>query len=212
MYEVLVGPSAALVGGFMFPFRAGECDLLWASGVEGAVLLAEAVLEEDLKRLRLRCWLRWGRGMFGQRSRHRLLLRARGCLVFGRLLAAGMIETGPPIVVIGGVQRAAASKQVGDAKWQAVHYISQVRQRRQQRCLAQTDEAGLSGQLWVVEGRLAVQCGCQGWESRELRMRMRYKVCNEQQVLLYGGVSRLMGRHTPKHPRRLAGNRRCGEG
>ena len=150
MYEVLVGPSAALVGGFMFPFRAGECDLLWASGVEGAVLLAEAVLEEDLKRLRLRCWLRWGRGMFGQRSRHRLLLRARGCLVFGRLLAAGMIETGPPIVVIGGVQRAAASKQVGDAKWQAVHYISQVRQRRQQRCLAQ---AGRRSRLvWPAVG------------------------------------------------------------
>lgn len=47
----------------MFPFLAGECDLLWASGVEGAVLLAEAVLEEDLKRLRLRCWLKCGRGM-----------------------------------------------------------------------------------------------------------------------------------------------------
>lgn len=200
----------------MFPFRAGECDLLWASGVEGAVLLAEAVLEEDLKRLRLRCWLRWGRGMFGQCSRHRLLLRARGCLVFGRLLAARMIETGPPIVVIGGVQRAASSsKQVGDAKWQAVHYISQVRQRRQQRCLAQADEAGLSGQLWAglwVEGRLAVQCGCRGWESRKLRMRMRYKVCNQYCSSRYGGVSRLMGRHTPKHPRRLAGNQRCGEG
>ena len=65
MYEVLVGPSAALVGGFMFPFLAGECDLLWASGVEGAVLLAEAVLEEDLKRLRLRCWLKCGRGIVG---------------------------------------------------------------------------------------------------------------------------------------------------
>jgi len=64
--ELLVGPSAALVlGVFMFPFLAGECDLLWASGVEGAVLLAEAVLEEDLKRLRLRCWLKCGRGMVG---------------------------------------------------------------------------------------------------------------------------------------------------
>jgi len=63
MYELLVGPSGVLVGGFMFPFLAGECDLLWASGVEGAVLLAEAVLEEDLKRLRLRCWLKCGRGM-----------------------------------------------------------------------------------------------------------------------------------------------------
>ena len=64
MYELLVGPSGALVlGVFKVPFLAGECDLLWASGVEGAVLLAEAVLEEDLKRLRLRCWLKCGRGM-----------------------------------------------------------------------------------------------------------------------------------------------------
>lgn len=64
--ELLVGPSGALVGvAFMFPFLAGECDLLWASGVEGAVLAAEWVLEEDLKRLRLRCWLKCGRGMVG---------------------------------------------------------------------------------------------------------------------------------------------------
>lgn len=196
----------------MFPFRAGECDLLWASGVEGAVLLAEAVLEEDLKRLRLRCWLKCGRGMLGQRSRHRLLLRARGCLVFGRLLAAGMIETGPPIAVIGGVQRAAvASKSAmpsGKPSTISLRYGSDGSSGVWHR---QADEAGLSGQRWVVEGRLAVQCGCRGWESRKLRMRMRYKVCNEY-CSRYGGVSRLMGRHTPKHPRRLVGKQRCGEG
>jgi hypothetical protein len=76
---------------------------------------------------------------------------------------------------------ACSVQQVGDAKWQAVHYISQVRQRRQQRYLAPTMRR--SRLFWLcVEGRLAMQCNavCQGWECRN-----RSSGC---ECVMYGGV------------------------
>jgi len=69
-------------------------------------------------------------------------VRARDCLVLVACEQSNKLTAANRCDRRGSVQRA-------DAKWQAVHYISQVRQRRQQRYLAQTtEEAGFSGYAW----------------------------------------------------------------
>jgi len=131
------------------------------------VLLAEAVLEEDLKRLRLRCELRCGRGMVGLQDSGSGWLE--GCvpgsaLFLGRLQA---IETRPPIV---GDRRGLACSKSAMPSGKPVTLSGTAATARLHR--HRQREAASLRDAWAGDWQCNAMRRQGWWWCRQLRMRM----------------------------------------